>query len=279
MPKCKYCKSKSTIGWGYRYNKSGKKHRWKCKDCNRTFVIDDGFLCRKYPKKIIVKAIDLYHSGLSFNGVSNYIYRNHGFEPANSTIWRWAKDYAWVVKKVDKEFKFKPSNMYADEIVLKILGVTHWFWSTFDEKSRFCISNIFSMVRNENSKVLFKMAKEKMLGYPKKVFTDGLWVYLDAFNKYFLYKSKYVRASSFKEKSILNLMERFNGTIKDRHKVKRGLKDLAASWSIQVGFILHYNYVRNHLSLGMTPAEAAGFSINLGRNKWLGLIRLAARLS
>jgi transposase-like protein len=40
-----------------------------------------------------------------------------------------------------------------------------------------------------------------------------------------------------------------------------------------------YNYVTPHNSLGgKTPAEAAGLNLPLGRNKLLGLIRLASRL-
>lgn len=33
-----------------------------------------------------------------------------------------------------------------------------------------------------------------------------------------------------------------------------------------------YNFIRVHQGIGMTPSEKAGIKLNLGQNKWLGLI-------
>jgi len=36
---------------------------------------------------------------------------------------------------------------------------------------------------------------------------------------------------------------------------------------------IYYNFIREHSALdGLTPAEMAGINLNLGRNKWMGLI-------
>lgn len=40
------------------------------------------------------------------------------------------------------------------------------------------------------------------------------------------------------------------------------------------GFRAYYNFVRPHMGLdGRTPAEMAGLDLELGKNKWLGLIQ------
>ena len=39
------------------------------------------------------------------------------------------------------------------------------------------------------------------------------------------------------------------------------------------GFIIYYNFVRNHMTYNKTPAEVAGISLKLGRNRWKGLIK------
>lgn len=39
------------------------------------------------------------------------------------------------------------------------------------------------------------------------------------------------------------------------------------------GFRNYYNFIRDHSALGITPAEASGINLELGRNKWISLIR------
>jgi hypothetical protein len=70
-------------------------------------------------------------------------------------------------------------------------------------------------------------------------------------------------------------MERFNGEIRDREKVLRGLKkDDSAMLS---GYQLYHNYFRPHEALGgKTPSEACGITIE-GKNKWITLIQNASK--
>ena len=66
-------------------------------------------------------------------------------------------------------------------------------------------------------------------------------------------------------------MERFNGEVRDREKVMRGLKKKDSP--ILTGYQIFHNYVRPHMGLnGMTPAEMCGIKIE-GQNKWLTLIQ------
>jgi putative transposase len=67
-------------------------------------------------------------------------------------------------------------------------------------------------------------------------------------------------------------MERFNGEVRDREKVMRGLRK---DTSILTGYQIYHNYIREHQALeNKTPAEKCGIKIE-GENKWLTLIQNA----
>lgn len=72
-------------------------------------------------------------------------------------------------------------------------------------------------------------------------------------------QKKHIRSKPFTIENNTNLIERFHGTLKDRTKVMRGLKDMKSARLMTAGWLLHYNYLRPHEALkGKTPAEAAG---------------------
>jgi hypothetical protein len=55
-----------------------------------------------------------------------------------------------------------------------------------------------------------------------------------------------------------NRIERFHGTEKERTKVMRAFKTKGGASALAEGFRVHYNLVKTHQTLGMTPGEAAG---------------------
>jgi len=115
---------------------------------------------------------------------------------------------------------------------------------------------------------------------PDRVVTDGLHSYEDAFKKEFFTlrnpRTKHVRMPRFIDRTNNNLVERLNGTIREREKVMRGLKQEESAQKILEGFRAYYNFIRKHQSLrGKTPAEMANIDLGLEGNKWLELIRKA----
>src|SRR3990167_702434 len=78
----------------------GLIQRYKCKDCNKTFVIDDGFFrMRNHPKKITC-GIDLFYRGISTRKVQEHF---KAFYPQNSS---WVSVYHWIIKYSKQINKF-----------------------------------------------------------------------------------------------------------------------------------------------------------------------------
>lgn len=70
-------------------------------------------------------------------------------------------------------------------------------------------------------------------------------------------------------------MERFNGEVRDREKVMRGLERMDSP--ILTGYQIYHNYIKPHKALDYkTPAQAAGIEVK-GKDKWLTIIQNASR--
>lgn len=72
--------------------------------------------------------------------------------------------------------------------------------------------------------------------------------------------SKHIVTTPFTEADqSTNLIERWNGTLKDRLKPMRGMDRSSTNFQVILdGFVFYYNYLRPHSALdGRTPAEAA----------------------
>jgi len=79
------------------------------------------------------------------------------------------------------------------------------------------------------------------------------------------------------ERGFNHKIERLHNTIRDRTKIMRGFHgSLFSAKSIMKGMEIYYNYIRKHQGIeNKTPQEEAIPTLNLGENRWLGLIRLS----
>jgi len=51
-------------------------------------------------------------------------------------------------------------------------------------------------------------------------------------------------------------------------------------WSapiLMAGIVLQHNYIEAHTTTGVVPCELANLKMDLGQNRWLGLIKEASR--
>jgi hypothetical protein len=109
--------------------------------------------------------------------------------------------------------------------------------------------------------------------------TDGAPNFHDAYKKEFWTVKKDTRTEHVQQIRLQgqhnnNKMERFNGEVRDREKVMRGLKRIDTP--ILAGYQIYHNYLRPHEGLnGKTPGEVCGIKVE-GKNKWITLIQNAS---
>ena len=115
---------------------------------------------------------------------------------------------------------------------------------------------------------------------PQFIITDGLKSYVKAIDEEFhtIKRDTFhvsnvgIRGKNFDKNDFdNNLVERLHGTIRERNKTQRGLKDEYSSFIR--GHQLYYNFIRPHTSLyNNTPAKMAGIDLDLKDNKWENLL-------
>ena len=275
--RCLFCDSVRVIKWCKRKTNNEVKQRYKCKDCNKLFTINDGFYRMKKSKELITGCLDLYFNGMSLRKIRQHIRQFTPQGVSHMSVWRWIMRYSRIVKSFTDSLTPTLSGIYhADEIFVNCKGQQEYFWDMVDKGTSFLVSTHYSTKRNSfNARMLFKKAKHR----PLTVFTDGLQGYRKAFRKtwgtrYAKDKVEYIRLKADKDKRN-NIIERIQGTIRERIKVIRGFKQsLNAEITLNL-FCVWYNYIRIHQGIKRTPAEIADIALPLKQNKWLSLIELS----
>jgi putative transposase len=244
------------------------RQRYFCKACKRKFSDTSALPYQCFPPEQVGTAISLFYRGLSFKKAGEQVAQGYSVPPpSKSTVYRWAVAYTKEALKDIGRPKFKTGDTFvADEMLTTIGGRKYWIWTVMDIDSRAVLANHISRTRTtRDAEALFRRAKESTTHPPKRIITDGLDAYTDGIERVFGADSlhtRHVLSKGLTSESNNNLMERLNGTIRERTKVMRGLQDPESARLILDGWALHYNYFRPHESLnGRTPAEEAGVEI------------------
>jgi len=284
VKECVYCHSTDIIKYGKRKTKFGVKQIYKCKNCSRRFVINEIKSIGSDPK-IITLVLDLYFKGLSQRKIVDHLKQFYHLSVHQTTVMRWIKRFTKLIGEYVKDLSPETSKRWhVDEMMVKTNGEWSWIWNCMDEDTRFMLASVITKGRRRDVddarkplREAKKIAKEK----PEVIITDGLPSYIRAFKKEFFTlrnpRTKHVRDIHFTNPDWNNnIVERLQGTCREREKVMRGMKELERSQEIIDGFKIYYNFVRPHQSLnGLTPAEVAGINLELGENKWYGLLKLS----
>ncbi len=270
-PKCKLCGSHHVVKYGLKNN----IQRWWCKDCKHKFVDNNALSGMKTPIEQVASAISMYYEGMSLNAIRRQFAQMHNYLPSDSTVYEWIDKFRKkAVAEANKQTPKVGERWIADETVLKIGGQKYWLIDILDEKTRFFIYSHISKNRSiRDIKYAFEQAYELTKTYPKKVITDGWAGYPDGIEQAYGAYTKHELGSPFiATEGNTNLVERVQGTLKDRTKVLRGLKTKETANEYLKGWLVHYNYFRNHESLNdRTPASAAG--VKLPYENWLGVVK------
>jgi transposase-like protein len=266
-----------------KYGKKNGKQVYKCKDCNRKFVDNMFFERRKADPKIICLTLDLYFKGVSLRKISDHLKQFHNIDVYFTTIFRWIDRYIRIMDEYVRQFKPQTSEIWnVDEMMISVNGDWFYLWNVIDDETRFHLASVISKHRrvDDASKALRTAKKRSHGGRPSFIITDGLKSYVKAVDDEFHTVKRDIihvgnvgiRGKHFDKNNFdNNLVERLHGTIRERNKTQRGLKDEYSAFIR--GHQVYYNFIRPHMSLyNNTPAEFAGVDLNLGNNKWENLL-------
>ncbi len=276
---CQICGSNKVVKDGLRNNKYGNIQVYFCRDCGKHFTINLGFERMKSTPHIITSALQLYFSGASLRNCAEFL-KLQGVKVSYVAVYKWINKYVALMDKYIEKLTPQVSGTWrADELWLKIKGDKKYLFAIMDDETRYWIAQeVAGSKYKHDARKLFQLAKKVTGRNPETIITDGLPAYHDAYKKEFWTQKKetrteHINAIKLRGDMNNNKMERFNGEVRDREKVMRGLKK--DDTPILKGYQLFHNFVRPHEGLdGRTPAEACGIKVE-GENRWLTLIQNA----
>jgi transposase-like protein len=192
------------------------------------------------------------------------------------------KKYTAIIGNYVKTLTPDVSGMWEiDEMMLKCNGEWNWLWNLMDTDTRFLISSMISEGKTrdvDTARIPLEEAKKMTGRIPDVIISDGLPAYEKAVEKGFKKKVTHVRDIAITDtEHNNNKIERLHGTVRDRNKVQRGLKEVKSSKAFIEGFKAYYNFIRPHMALGKTPAEQAGIDLGLEGNRWAELIGISVQ--
>jgi putative transposase len=293
-PVCEHCASSDVIQYGHRLNKSGPVRRFRCKTCGGTYSGREGFHRRRSDPDIIAKALDLYFRGSSLRQVAEHFAQAYNLPVSDTTVYRWITHYsALAAKWMEGQGAKVGEKWHVDERVVNVNGENHYLWNVMDSETRFLLASTISKGRGiPEARAAFRRAKKATEVRPRELRSDGYPGYPEAIHREFGrvrrptdpprdWKISQKRdwtphkvVPSIRAPESNNILERLNGTSKDRTKTMRAYDNDGGAEALSMGWQVHYNMVRRHLALGKTPAEAAGIP-SLDGFKWRAILDMA----
>ncbi len=233
---CLKCNSESIIKCGIRHNKSGDIQRYRCKKCNHKFIVNIGFERSRANSKAVLVSLDLFFKKVSLRQICDHLKQFYNISVTHVSILNWIRKFVDTVKPyVDSITPPHLSGIYhVDEMMIHVRREEHekghyqWLWNVMDNTTKFWISGLVSQRREVNdASSVFQDAKLKTKT-PKAIIHDGLPSYDKAFQKeYYTLKNprvKNIRSVSVRNEGLNSVVERLNGTVRDREKVMRGMQ-------------------------------------------------------
>lgn len=276
--KCRFCKSANIVKKGFRQTeKRGKIQRFICRDCQRSFCHDDGFWRMRNKENIITMAIDMYLSSLSSRKMRNQLKRHIITKISHVSILDWVRRYILKIQRFIDTLKPKLSGRYyMDETTIVRDMMKDWLWCSVDWGTRFIPATHYSLFSDKTNCLKF-LTKLKRHGIPRYIKTDSAPWYPNSIREIFGEEVEH-RRNNVKETGKHNVrIETVFSKLKDRIKAFRGLKALWSAPILLNGLIIQHNFIEAHTTTGKIPCELTGLNLDLGENRWLGMIKFSAR--
>ncbi|MBW2980120.1 DDE-type integrase/transposase/recombinase [Candidatus Woesearchaeota archaeon] len=275
-PSCPYCKSDKILKNGKRFCKDRIKQTYKCTKCGRRFIEEKDFQKMKGDAKITTLILDLYFKGISLRKISDHLKQFYNLELDASNILRRIRKYSKVINDYVKTLKPELSDIWHhDEMMIQAGGKWRWLWNIMDKETKYLITRKVSDKRRIRDCIkVFKEAHDVAEKQPTFLITDGCVSYAEAVKRT-LGRTNHIRLRSIRDKRTNNnVIERLNGTVRERLKVMRGLQSLETAEIMTEAYANYYNHIKIHSKLGTTPAVASGMA-KLEGNRWKELIKKA----
>src|SRR3989344_5144976 len=99
---CPRCDATDTVKRGFRQNKSLRKQRYRCNNCQSTFIEPDGFERMRFKPEAIVRAVHQHEDGFSLSKVKNHLWQHDNVQVSRWTISQWVRKYADFKKSAER---------------------------------------------------------------------------------------------------------------------------------------------------------------------------------
>jgi len=248
---CKYCNSLNVVKYG---THEGIQRYW-CKDCKRKFADNDALPEMKTATKIIASALSCYFGGMPLDAIQRHLQQQFGVYYSEMGIYNWVRRFS--KEAIDRVKDFQPivgDTWIADETVLKVGGKNVWFFDVIDEKTRYLLASRLAESRTiKETALVMKEAQRRAGKSPKRIITDKMTAYPDGIEFVFGAETEHIQSKPFTDVNSTNIIERFQGTLKDRTKVVRGFKNMDTARLLTEAWLVHYNFFKEHETLGNIP--------------------------
>jgi putative transposase len=238
----------------------------------------------------VTLALDLYFKGASLRKVIQHIAQFYGVKMNQSTVLRWIRKFSELIDEYANTLRPQLSGVWnCDEMKTKMAREEpingerfYWLWNALDNGSRYLVASHLTRGRaHRDAREFFEVAKKQAKRDPGVIFSDGLDSYRGEYDPISLANvDKVAHVANVGVRSHIgnHRVEGLHNRMREREKVMRNLKRAHSAEKVLKGFRAYYNYVRPRMALeGHTPTQAAAVPVQLGTNRWLDLIRQAAR--
>lgn len=283
--KCPHCNGENIVRRGQRQTQNrGIIQRYGCQDCEKRFVVDDGFFKMKNAPQKVTLCLDLFYRGISTRKVQEHLQAFYPHNSSNVSIYKWIVKYSKMISKFTDNLKLKVGKeLQVDEVEYRVNRRKAFFIDSIDTETRFMVASEF--VRGRGTKELkqvIKEAKEKTDNQIQICTTDGFYAYHKAVKSVFGYNNKKLKfnvthniVTQLKNEGFNHKVERMHSNIRARTKTFRGFGSIEGANAVMKGYETYYNFIRKHQAINCCPYELACPEMKLGINKWHDLIKLS----
>ena len=284
--RCPHCNGENIVRRGQRKTQNrGIIQRYGCQDCNKRFVVDDGFFKMKNAPQKVTLCLDLFYRGISTRKVQEHLQAFYPHNSSNVSIYKLIIKYSKMISGFTDNLKLKVGKeLQVDEMEYKTKGRKAWFIDAIDTETRYMVSSEFSKLRGrkEIRKVIIR-AKQNTENQIKICTTDGYTAYENIVKKIFGYSLKthtwnvtHNKVTQLKGEGFNHKVERMHSNIRARTKTFRSFHgSVKSANAVMKGLSIYYNFIRAHQAINCCPYELAVPELKLGVNKWLDLIKLS----